>query len=62
MYVQPSRSARQLTHKSAWSVDHADDFDVERFYRDAKLTQIHERTTDIQKNIIARELLGKGMV
>ncbi|MBX0347535.1 acyl-CoA dehydrogenase family protein [Haloarcula pellucida] len=91
-------AARQLTYKSAWSVDNADDqltqlasmakekasrvavetadeavqihggagyvddFDVERFYRDAKITQIYEGTTEIQKNIIARELLGKGMV
>ncbi|WP_135302892.1 acyl-CoA dehydrogenase family protein [Haloarcula amylovorans] len=91
-------AARQLTYKSAWSVDNADDqltqlasmakekasrvavetadeavqihggagyvddFDIERFYRDAKITQIYEGTTEIQKNIIARELLGKGMV
>jgi len=39
---------------------YVDDFDVERFYRDAKITQIYEGTTEIQKNIIARELLGKG--
>ena len=91
-----TEAARQLTYKSAWSVDHreeqlttlasmakeyasrvavrcadeavqihggagyVDDFDVERFYRDAKITQIYEGTTEIQKNIIARELLGKG--
>jgi alkylation response protein AidB-like acyl-CoA dehydrogenase len=97
MYTK-TEAARQLTYKSAWSVDHADeqltqlasmakeyasriavdvadeavqihggagyvnDFDVERFYRDAKITQIYEGTTEIQKNIIARELLGKGMV
>ncbi|WP_247009506.1 acyl-CoA dehydrogenase family protein [Halorientalis litorea] len=39
---------------------YVDDFPVERFYRDAKITQIYEGTTEIQKNIIARELLGKG--
>jgi len=97
MYTK-TEAARQLTYKSAWSVDYADDqltqlasmakeyasrvavdvadeavqihggagyvddFDVERFYRDAKITQIYEGTTEIQKNIIARELLGKGMV
>ena len=89
-------AARQLTYKSAWSVDnkeeqlttlasmakeyasrvavevadeavqihggagYVDDFDVERFYRDAKITQIYEGTTEIQKNVIAREMLGKG--
>ena len=93
-----TEAARQLTYKSAWSVDNAedqltmlasmakeyasrvatdvadeavqihggagyvDDFDVERLYRDSKITQIYEGTTEIQKNIIARELLGKGMV
>ena len=36
------------------------DHDVERLYRDAKITQIYEGTTEIQKNIIARELLGEG--
>jgi len=35
-----------------------DDFDVSRFYRDAKITQIYEGTTEIQKNIIAREIFG----
>jgi len=96
MHTQ-TEAARQLTYKSAWSVDnkaesltalasmakefasrvavevtdeavqihggagYVDDFDVERLYRDAKITQIYEGTTEIQKNIIARELLGKGL-
>ena len=47
------------THGGAGYVD---DFDVERLYRDAKITQIYEGTTEIQKNIIARELQGKGLV
>jgi len=91
-----TEAARQLTYKSAWSVENSDgqltalasmakefasevavevadeavqihggagyvnDFDVERLYRDAKITQIYEGTTEIQKNIVARELLGKG--
>jgi alkylation response protein AidB-like acyl-CoA dehydrogenase len=33
-------------------------YDVERFYRDAKITTIYEGTSEIQKKIIARELLG----
>ncbi len=40
---------------------YVNDFDVERFYRDAKITQIYEGTTEIQKLIIARELQGKGL-
>ncbi|SEO80694.1 Acyl-CoA dehydrogenase [Halogranum amylolyticum] len=91
-----TEAARQLTYKSAWSVDndegqltalasmakefasrvatdaadeavqiyggsgYVDDYDVERLYRDAKITQIYEGTSEIQKNIVARELLGKG--
>ena len=31
--------------------------DVERLYRDAKVTTIYEGTSEIQKNVIARELL-----
>ncbi|NUB91057.1 acyl-CoA dehydrogenase family protein [Haloterrigena sp. SYSU A558-1] len=39
---------------------YVNDFPVERFYRDSKITQIYEGTSEIQKNVIARELLGKG--
>jgi alkylation response protein AidB-like acyl-CoA dehydrogenase len=35
-------------------------FEVERLYRDAKITQIYEGTNQIQRAIIARELLKKG--
>ncbi len=34
------------------------DFDVERYYRDAKVMTIYEGTSEIQKDIIARQLLG----
>jgi alkylation response protein AidB-like acyl-CoA dehydrogenase len=34
------------------------DFPVERMYRDAKITQIYEGTTEIQKKVIARGILG----
>ncbi|CAM2950631.1 MULTISPECIES: acyl-CoA dehydrogenase family protein [Halobacterium] len=36
---------------------YVNDFDVERFYRDAKITQLYEGTTEIQKNVIAREMM-----
>jgi alkylation response protein AidB-like acyl-CoA dehydrogenase len=39
---------------------YVNDFDAERFYRDAKITQIYEGTTEIQKMVIARELQGEG--
>ncbi|MDE0530706.1 MAG: acyl-CoA dehydrogenase family protein [Albidovulum sp.] len=35
-------------------------FEVERLYRDAKITQIYEGTNQIQRTIIARELLRNG--
>jgi alkylation response protein AidB-like acyl-CoA dehydrogenase len=33
------------------------DFPVERFFRDARITEIYEGTTEIQKLVIARSLL-----
>ena len=35
------------------------EYDVERFYRDAKIVEIYEATKEIEKNTIAREILGK---
>jgi len=35
-------------------------FEVERLYRDAKITQIYEGTQQIQRTIIARELMKNG--
>ena len=35
------------------------DFPVERYYRDVKLTEIGEGTSEIQRLVIARELLGR---
>ena len=34
------------------------DFPVERFMRDAKITQIYEGTNQIQRVVIAKKLLG----
>ncbi len=33
------------------------DYPVERFFRDAKITEIYEGTSEIQRNVIARETL-----
>jgi alkylation response protein AidB-like acyl-CoA dehydrogenase len=35
------------------------EYEVERFYRDAKITEIYEGTKEIQKNTIAGALMGK---
>jgi butyryl-CoA dehydrogenase len=34
------------------------DYEVERYFRDAKITQLYEGTSQIQKLVIAREVLG----
>jgi alkylation response protein AidB-like acyl-CoA dehydrogenase len=36
------------------------DFPVERYYRDAKVTEIYEGTSEIQRLVIARALLGEA--
>jgi alkylation response protein AidB-like acyl-CoA dehydrogenase len=36
------------------------EFPVERFYRDAKVTEIYEGTSEIQRLVIARALLGEA--
>lgn len=34
------------------------EYDIERFYRDAKVVEIYEATKEMEKNTIARQLLG----
>ena len=60
-----SRIAVQVTSEAIQvhgGAGYVDDFGVSKLYRDAKITQIYEGTSEIQKNIIARELLGKGFI
>ncbi len=35
------------------------DYDVERYYRDAKIQEIYEGTKEIEKYTIARGIIGK---
>jgi len=42
------------------SVGYSRETDVERMYRDARVVSIYEGTSEIQRIIIAREMLGKG--
>ena len=37
---------------------YTDDFHVERLFRDARITEIYEGATDIQRLVIARNLLA----
>ncbi|MCA8937369.1 MAG: acyl-CoA dehydrogenase, partial [Planctomycetes bacterium] len=34
------------------------EYDVERYFRDAKITEIYEGTSQVQRIVIARDLLG----
>src|SRR5216110_3457868 len=37
------------------------EFPVERYYRDAKVTEIYEGTSEIQRLVIARAILGRQL-
>lgn len=55
-----SEAAMEITNEAVQihgGAGYTTDFDVERYYRDAKITTIYEGTSQIQKNVIARELL-----
>ncbi|MBF7143418.1 MULTISPECIES: acyl-CoA dehydrogenase family protein [Pseudomonas] len=38
-----------------------EDYPVEKYYRDARITQIYEGTSEIQRMVIARELVRNGL-
>jgi alkylation response protein AidB-like acyl-CoA dehydrogenase len=44
-------------HGGAGYTDH---FEVERLFRDARITEIYEGATDIQRLVIARDLISQG--
>ena len=53
--VQVADEAIQLMGGYGYMLEH----EVERFYRDAKITEIYEGTREIQKNTIAKALLDR---
>ena len=57
-----SATARKVTDLAVQihgGYGYSKEYDVERYFRDAKVTQIYEGTSEIQKMVIARHLLSK---
>lgn len=55
-------TARQVTDLAVQihgGYGYSKEYDVERYFRDAKVTQIYEGTSEIQKLVIARHLLAR---
>jgi butyryl-CoA dehydrogenase len=58
-----SEMANRVAYKAVQvhgSVGYSRETDVERMYRDARVITIYEGTSEVQRMIIARELLGEG--
>ena len=55
-----SRVAREVTNEAVQihgGYGYTRDYEVERYYRDAKVTEIYEGTSEVQKLVIANALL-----
>jgi len=58
-----SEMANRVAYKAVQvhgSAGYSREMDVERFYRDARVLTIYEGTSEIQRSVIARDLLRKG--
>jgi alkylation response protein AidB-like acyl-CoA dehydrogenase len=70
-HLEASMAKLFASESAMWVTTHAvqihggygytDEFPVERQFRDAKLTEIGEGTSEVQRMIIAREILGEGL-
>jgi len=59
-----SESARRQTAEAIQILGgygYTKEFPVERYYRDAKITEIYEGTSEIQRLVIARSILGRQL-
>ncbi|MFH2091690.1 MAG: acyl-CoA dehydrogenase family protein [Pseudomonadota bacterium] len=57
-----SQTAKEVTDMAVQihgGYGYSKEYDVERYYRDAKVTQIYEGTSEIQKMVIARSILSQ---
>jgi butyryl-CoA dehydrogenase len=57
-----SEMAMRITDKAVQihgGYGYSKEYDVERYFRDAKVTEIYEGTSEVQRMVISRELLAK---
>jgi alkylation response protein AidB-like acyl-CoA dehydrogenase len=54
--TEPQRDAREIHGGYGYTKE----FKVERFFRDAKVTEIYEGTSEIQRLVIAAQVLQNG--
>ena len=57
-----SETAMWVTHQAVQihgGMGYSRELPIERYFRDAKITEIYEGTKEIQKNTIASAVLGK---
>ena len=59
MWCGPAFAELRITRDFGGYVE---EYKVERFFRDAKLTEIGEGTSQIQRLVIARKILGLRVV
>ena len=57
-----SKIARKVTDLAVQihgGYGYSKEYDVERYFRDAKVTEIYEGTSEVQRMVIARHLLNQ---
>ncbi len=52
-----ARTVTDLAVQIHGGYGYSKEYDVERYFRDAKVTQIYEGTSEVQKMVIARSIL-----
>jgi hypothetical protein len=62
--LHASETATAVTHQAIQvhgGYGYVKEYPVERYYRDARVTEIYEGTSEIQRLVIARDLLSEGL-